>query len=222
MLLLAADTSGKNGSIALANCNGENCSVIDIVPLLGGTFSAQLVPQISGLLSKHGFSKGDIGGFAVASGPGSFTGLRVGLAAIKGLAEILGKPIAAVSLLETLAVKSAIQEHVVAILDAGRNELYVGEYQIVDDAMRVVAEKVVPRPEFLQEISRVPVIATEPTIATELRAAGRQVIEAAPPTSADVAMLGWRKIQLGETVLPEELEANYIRRSDAEIFAKTK
>ena len=67
-----------------------------------------------------------------------------------------------------------------------------------------------------------PVIATEPTIATELRAAGRQVIEAAPPTSADVAMLGWRKIQLGETVLPEELEANYIRRSDAEIFAKTK
>ena len=68
----------------------------------------------------------------------------------------------------------------------------------------------------------VPVIATEPTIATELRAAGRQVIEAAPPTSADVAMLGWRKIQLGETVLPEALEANYIRRSDAEIFAKTK
>ena len=127
MLLLAADTSGKNGSIALAKCEGENCSVIDLVPLLGGTFSAQLVPQISGLLSKHGFSKGDIGGFAVASGPGSFTGLRVGLAAIKGLAEILGKPIAAVSLLETLAVKSAIQEHVVAILDAGRNEFYVGE-----------------------------------------------------------------------------------------------
>jgi len=68
----------------------------------------------------------------------------------------------------------------------------------------------------------VPVIATEPTIAAELRAAGRQVIEAAPPTSADVAMLGWRKIQLGETVLPEEVEANYIRRSDAEIFSKTK
>ena len=221
MLLLAADTSGKNGSIALAKCEGENCSVIDLVPLLGGTFSAQLVPQISGLLSKHGFSKGDIAGFAVASGPGSFTGLRVGLAAIKGLAEILGKPIAAVSLLETLAVKSAIQEHVVAILDAGRNELYVGEYQIVADAIRMVAEKLVPRPEFLQEISRVPVIATEPTIATQLRAAGRHVIEAAPPTSADVAMLGWRKIQLGETVLPEELEANYIRRSDAEIFSKT-
>jgi hypothetical protein len=86
----------------------------------------------------------------------------------------------------------------------------------------MVAEKLVPRPEFLQEISRVPVIATEPTIAAELRAAGRQVIEAAPPTSGDVAMLGWRKIQVGETVLPEELEANYIRRSDAEIFSKTK
>lgn len=222
MLLLAADTSGKNGSIALADCNPKNCSVIDIVPLLGGTFSAQLVPQIGALLSKHGLSKEDIGGFAVASGPGSFTGLRVGLAAIKGLAEILGKPIAAVSLLETLAVKSAIQEHVVAILDAGRNELYAGEYQIVANRIRMVAEKLVTRPEFLKQSSRVPVIATEPKVATELRSAGRQVIETAPPTSADVATLGWRKIQAGETVLPEDLEANYIRRSDAEIFSKTR
>src|SRR5919205_942016 len=118
MLLLAADTSGKNGSIALAKCEGENYSVIDLVPLLGGTFSAQLVPQISGLLAKHGFSKGDIGGFAVASGPGSFTGLRVGLAAIKGLAEILGKPIAAVSLLETLAGSASGTGKVLAALDA--------------------------------------------------------------------------------------------------------
>src|ERR1700741_3954113 len=104
MLLLAADTSGKQGSIALARCeSGDACQVIEVVPLTGGTFSAQLVPQIAALLTKHGFTKKDIGGFAVASGPGSFTGRRVGLAAIKALAEILGKPIAAVSLLEVMA-----------------------------------------------------------------------------------------------------------------------
>ena len=76
---------------------------LELVSLEGGNFSAQLVPQISGLLTKHGLTKSDIDGFAVAAGPGSFTGLRVGLAAIKALAEILRKPIAAISLLEAVA-----------------------------------------------------------------------------------------------------------------------
>ena len=107
MLLLAADTSGKHGTIALARCGPDNaCSVIEVLPLEGGTFSAQLVPQIAALLAKHGFSKADVGGFAVVSGPGSFTGVRVGLAAIKALAEVLEKPIAAVSLLEAVAVSA--------------------------------------------------------------------------------------------------------------------
>jgi len=86
MLLLATDTSGRSGSIALArgDANGS-CEVIEVVPLAGGTFSVQLVPQIAALLAKRGFSKHDIGAFVVASGPGSFTGLRIGLAAIKAL-----------------------------------------------------------------------------------------------------------------------------------------
>ena len=100
MLILAADTSGKQGSIALAHVDSGNCEVIEVVPLDGGTFSAQMVLQVAALLLKHGFTKQDINAFAVVSGPGSFTGLRVGLAAIKGLAEILAKPIASVSMLE--------------------------------------------------------------------------------------------------------------------------
>src|SRR6266849_2637774 len=127
MLIVSADTSGKNGSIALAQgeANGS-CTALEVIPLEGGTFSAQLVPQIAALLSKHGFAKQDIGAFAVASGPGSFTGLRVGLAAIKALAEVLGKPIAAVSLLEAVAIAGRARGRVVAALDAGRNEVYVG------------------------------------------------------------------------------------------------
>src|SRR6476661_182971 len=131
MLLLAVDTSGKHGSIALARCGPEaDCSVIEVVPLDGGIFSAQLVPQIAALLVKHGLDKLDIGGFAVVSGPGSFTGLRIGLAAIKALSEVLAKPIAAVSLLEALAVSGRSQGRVFAVLEAGRGEVYAGKYEV--------------------------------------------------------------------------------------------
>ena len=111
MLLLAIDTSGKQSSIALARAGERSANVnevelIEVAPLVGGTFSAQLVPQISQLLCKHGFGTHDIGAFAVASGPGSFTGLRIGLAAVKALAEVSGKPITAVSLLEVCVFSS--------------------------------------------------------------------------------------------------------------------
>ncbi len=129
MLILAVDTSGKNGSLALVRFEGESERTLEVVSLEGGTFSAQLVPQISTALSKNSLSKNDIDGFAVASGPGSFTGLRVGLAAFKALAEILQKPIASVSLLEVISRAAGIGGQVIAVLDAGRGEIYVGTYE---------------------------------------------------------------------------------------------
>ena len=218
-LLLAADTSGKSGSIALARCGpGDDCKVLDVVPLAGGTFSAQLVPQIAELLSKHGVAKHDIGGFAVASGPGSFTGLRVGLAAIKALAEVLAKPIAAVSLLEAVAVAGCTRGRVVAALDAGRKDVYAGEYE-VGDKVECLSERLLSTDEFLLAAKGQCVITPEKTIADIARSAGLQVVEVARPCCDTIARLGWQKIQAGETVSPENLEANYIRRSDAEIFS---
>ena len=84
MLVLVTDTSGKDGFVGLvrAGDQGASVDVIDEIALAGGTFSAQLVPQVSELLEKHRLSKGSIDAFVVVSGPGSFTGLRVGLAAI--------------------------------------------------------------------------------------------------------------------------------------------
>ena len=77
-----------------------------------------------------GFAKSDIDGIAVVDGPGSFTGLRVGLSTVKALCEVLGKPLAAVSMLEALAVTYGEEgQQITAVLDAGRGELYVGEYQ---------------------------------------------------------------------------------------------
>jgi tRNA threonylcarbamoyladenosine biosynthesis protein TsaB len=221
MLLLCSDTSGKHGSIALARGEFDgNCQVFDVVPLAGGTFSAQLVPQIAALLAKHGFTKADIDGFIVVSGPGSFTGLRVGLAAIKALAEILKKPIAAVSLLEVLAVNSGLQGSVLTALDAGRGEVYVGEYEISENSARLVRQRLVKREEVLAEAQNLKLITSHDGLAESARAAGLQALLVEPLDAGAIARLGWKKIQGGETVSPEQLEANYIRRSDAEIFAK--
>jgi tRNA threonylcarbamoyladenosine biosynthesis protein TsaB len=224
MLLLAADTSGRHGSIALARAEdalttSSKVEVIEVVPLAGGTFSAQLVPQIAALLAKHGFTKNDIGGFVVVSGPGSFTGLRVGLAAIKALAEILGKPIVAVSLLEAIAISSGLQGNVTALLDAGRGEVFVGEYEVAGDSARVVAERLLSKEE-VWEGARSSLVTADAALANDAQRAGLSILTLEAVDAGTIARLGWRKILRGESVSPEELEANYIRRSDAEIFAK--
>jgi len=225
MLLLAIDTSGKQGSIALARAGelpgkGADFEVIEIAPLVGGTFSAQLIPQISDLLSSNGFTKDDIGAFAVASGPGSFTGLRVGLAAVKALAEVLDKPIAAVSLLEVCVFTSGAQGKVMSALDAGRSDVYVGEYEIPAVSGQVSRELILSRSEFLAQSKGWTLVTPDSVLSEAAGAAGISVSKLPPISAADVARLGWRKIRSGETVTPEQLEANYIRRTDAEMLEK--
>ena len=226
LLLLAIDTSGKNGSITLARVTAgrPEVEIVETVPLAGGTFSAQLIPQISALLEKHGYSKKDLAAFAAVSGPGSFTGLRVGLAAIKALAEILRKPIAAVSVLDAIAQSGRSCGRVLAVLDAGRNEVYAGDYEISREQgpPRMHRECLLGREEFLTEAKGNQVVTPDAALAEFLQAAGIQCEHIAHPGSAAVARLGWQRIERGETVRPEDLEANYIRRSDAEIFSPPK
>jgi tRNA threonylcarbamoyladenosine biosynthesis protein TsaB len=221
MILLVTDTSGRNGTVALARAgNRDQIDVLEVVPLAGGMFSAQLVPQIGALLQKHGLSKTDLDGFVVVSGPGSFTGLRVGLAAIKALAEILQKPIAAVSLLELIAIESRTQGRVVAVLDGGRGEVFFGAYEIAGDSVQVLREELLSKADFLTE-ARDSVVATpDPALAAAARDAGLSVVTLEPLSAGMIASLGWKKLQSGVTVSPEQLEANYMRRSDAEIFVK--
>lgn len=223
MLLLAVDTSGKLGSIAPARCEpGGACTVLEVAPLVGGTFSAQLVPQISALLERHRFSKHDIAAFAVAVGPGSFTGLRVGLAVIKALAEVLRKPIATVSMLEAVAVAAGSPGKITAALDAGRNEVFAGEYEFTSSGTRLIREQLLVQSGWLQSAEGSIIVTPDKTIAEAARSRGFQVQEIERPGSDVIAGLGWKKIQAGETVSPEALDANYIRRSDAEIFSHSK
>lgn len=249
MLLLITDTSGKDGFVGLVRAGGvaepNKLEVIEEVPLAGGNFSAQLVPQIAALLEKHGFLKTDIDAFVVVTGPGSFTGLRVGLAAVKALAEILQKPIVPVSLLEVLAryghmiaagdqaVRPVTFRYAVA-LDAGRKEAFVGQYEIIiasktSYSFRCVAESLLD----IRSLSGLVESGAVQWITTPDRAiadALRESLQASQehsirdyvdrPRSTEVASVGWHKLATGETVSPEQLEANYIRRTDAEIFSK--
>ncbi|MFY9559637.1 MAG: tRNA (adenosine(37)-N6)-threonylcarbamoyltransferase complex dimerization subunit type 1 TsaB [Terriglobales bacterium] len=223
MVLLGVDTSGKNGSLALARVTPgkSEIEVLEVVPLAGGTFSAELVPQVAALLQKHGFQKSDLAGFAVASGPGSFTGLRVGLAAVKALAEILQKPIAAVSLLEAVARSGAGNGRALSALDAGRGEVYAGDY-LLGPSVFMNSERLLGKDEFLAEAEGQVVVTADAGIAEAARAAGIRVEQVDYPGSDVIARLGWERIERGQTVSPEEMEANYIRRSDAEIFSKPK
>jgi tRNA threonylcarbamoyladenosine biosynthesis protein TsaB len=221
MLLLITDTSGKNGSVALARVHEGAAfpEVIESVPLAGGTFSAQLVPQIAELLRRNGYGKHDIGAFIVVAGPGSFTGLRVGLAAIKALAEILGKPIIPVSLLEIIAVISGAQGAVLAALDAGRGDVYAGEYEFRDGNAQLVREQLLTKNEFASVKEGLAIATSEETLAEALRSAGNPARKV-NVTAASISRVGWQKFRAGQTASPEQLDANYIRRSDAEIFAR--
>ena len=240
MLILAIDTSGKQGSVALASGDAKRFDVIECIPVEGGTFSAQLVPQIAQLLARHNFKKEQIDAFAAASGPGSFTGLRVGLAAIKGLAEVLHKPIVAVSVLQALASAALATQgiwetdakaNVLAVLDAGRREFYAGEYKFDEPLPELVKESVFTPEELAQLIKRrgqkLALIAPDPRMVSSVKnllsdpyLLWAQTIER--PNAATIAGLGLHKLLRGEVVSVEELDANYIRRSDAEIFSLPK
>jgi len=213
MLVLAADTSGSDGSIALARCEGgDTCTILEVSSLQGGTFSAQLIPQIAALLARHGLTAANIDAFAVVSGPGSFTGLRVGLAGIKALAEVTGKPIAAVSMLA--AVAHGTTGRVISALYAGRREFYICEYE---DGVAISAEQVTSQ----ENLSpRGIVVTPDKAVFDYLSDKNFPTEQIARPKSDVVALLGWRKILSGETVSPEALDANYVRRSDAEILIK--
>jgi len=217
MLILAADTSGKNGSIALVRFEAGASQTLELVSLEGGNFSAQLVPRISVLLIKHNIAKSDIDGFAVAAGPGSFTGLRVGLAAIKALAEILQKPIAAVSLLEAVARAWGREGNVLAALDAGRGEIYCGDYEIRGSGARLISQQLWTGAEFAVGTAGRSIATSDVKIAELAREKNLQVTLIAPLRADAIARLGFEKINAGDVVSPVALDAAYLRRSDAEV-----
>jgi tRNA threonylcarbamoyladenosine biosynthesis protein TsaB len=161
------------------------------------------------LLRRNGVKLTAIDCFAAASGPGSFTGVRVGLACVKGLAEALGKPAAGVSNLRALASFSTAPLRA-AVLDARRGQVYGAVYNA--DGEIVAPEMVAPLSDWLASLPSGDMEFV--TRGYPLEVAGARVVIAPEALAAAIGRLA------GEGSDPAALDANYVRRSDAELFWK--
>ena len=225
VLIVAVDTSGRQGSIALCRGDGEAFEVLQLSSLEGGTYSALLMPRIAEALQQNNLDRTKVDGFVVVSGPGSFTGLRVGLATVKGLCEVLRKPLATVSMLEAIALTYGRPGHTATVaLDAGRGEVYVGEYQVSGRRASVVREYIAKLETFADGAGGTGSDLFTPAnkVAEALQAANSNA-RLVPAIHADeIGRIGLRKLLAGETADPATVDVNYIRRSDAELFSAPK
>lgn len=215
MLLLSVDTSGKNGSLALVRAENGNFETLELVLLAGRMYSAQLIPSLQEALAQHNLKKTDVDAFIVASGPGSFTGLRVGLSTVKALSEVLHKPIVAVSVLEAAASVCDGAKPVIVALDAGRKQVFVGDFT------GEPRESLLTWEEFFESAHHATNKICSPDASVREAAARFNVtVDASPSPQADAfARIGYAKLLKGETTPAGTLEANYIRASDAELFS---
>jgi len=218
MFVLAIDTSGKHGSVALCHGDAASFDVLGLSAIEGGTYSARLMPCIADLLQQAGLSKTQLDGIVVVDGPGSFTGLRVGLSTVKGLCEVLQKPLAVVSMLEALALTYGRDgDTVISVLDAGRGEVYVGEYEVRGGRAELREQSIVKLDEFVKQLPQLKNRVFSPF--SKISAQGKAMVTPTEPLQADaVGRIGLKKLLAGNTVDPATLDANYIRRSDAELF----
>lgn len=212
-MILAIDTTSDFGSIALVDTE----RVIDEVALhsLDG-FAHILFDEIARLLDRHGLRIQEVDCFAAASGPGSFTGVRIGLTAAKGLAEMTGKRVAAVSNLQALAWFGSADLRA-TVLDARRGEVYGAVYD--RDLNLRSPEMVMKFQAWIETLPAGPMdlISTDPGLFAP--ALPHLSIVASPRALAGaVGLIGLKRHQQGAASYPSDVDANYVRRSDAELL----
>ena len=198
MLALAVDTTAEFGSIALADESRVREEVVIHAPQ---GFSRVLFGEIEALLKRQNVALTNIELFAAAAGPGSFTGVRVGLSAIKGLADVLERPAVAVSNLEAMAEFGKTNARA-AIIDAHRGEIFAALYD--GSGNQIIPEAVLPLDKFRDLVG------------------GREVewIDTPRPLAGAIARIAIRKANGGQAQDAAAIEANYVRRSDAELLWK--
>ncbi|MGA8089924.1 MAG: tRNA (adenosine(37)-N6)-threonylcarbamoyltransferase complex dimerization subunit type 1 TsaB [Terracidiphilus sp.] len=215
LLVLGVDTCGPTGSVALARVEGGGARMLGKTELAGRSYSATLVAAVEELLTAGNVKLADLVAIVVASGPGSFTGVRVGLSAVKGLAEPGRIPVVAVSRLAVMAAKAGVES---AALDAHRHEVF----------LRLGGEKARELLAGVEELAGVPVPGGSIAVCDE---AAESLLARAWPAATLVRTLAPTAGDAIELCLPRVLErsfddlalldGHYLRRSDAEIFGDT-
>ena len=217
MLVLALDTTTSSASCAVARGHLVVCEQVNDAPQ---AHAEHLPGDLMSLLERAGIGLADIDAFAVAVGPGSFTGLRIGIATMQGLAFAEGRPLIGVSGFDALARLGGSVGRVATWVDAWRGEVFAALYE---DGCEIEAP-VVSRPEVLLESMRGRstlflgdgALAHRDAIRRVLGADGRVADPAAPPLAGTIAILA-SEVRIGSDHAPHAIRPLYVRRTDAEL-----
>ncbi len=231
MLVLALDTTTRAGSLALAR-DDRLLEAWSGDP--GLTHAARLPGDILDILHRHDLALADVDLYGVASGPGSFTGLRIGIATVQGLAFAHGRPVVGVSALDALAwsaprVPATADALVAAWMDARRDEVFAGLTEPGDREPRELAGPEVARP--VDVLARwEALIGDRPVVwvgdgalayrsAVETAARGRAwtIAPGVPLLAPAIAAIACRRAEEGRATAPHGVRPLYVRRPDAEL-----
>ena len=221
MYLLAIDTTTNSGGVALA----RNTEVVGMVMLKTPlAYSEKLLYCVDFLLHQFELELKAVDCFAVTTGPGSFTGLRIGLATVKGFSQGLDKPVVGVETLQALAYRFRwVHSSVAPMIDARRQQIYGAVYRIRGDEIQVEKEawvgppdqwlKSLPRQEYLfvgdgAQLYRNALSTHKPR--SRLLETDNRLLE-------PLCQLAYREFMQGKVVSAEELQAHYVRPSDAQL-----
>lgn len=229
MRVLALDTTTRAGSVAV--CDDDR--VLALVPGDASRTHAERLPaELAAALDAASLTRDQIDLLAVATGPGAFTGLRIGLATIQGLAMTLNKPVIGVSALDALAAQASDSgaDLVLPWMDAQRGEVFA---TLIDPRRQAVVEApTAASPEVLLTAWRAHLsgrhalfigdAAARDATLIAAHADGRWDVRTPAPLAPQIAALGARRARSGEAGPPHMLEPIYVRRPDPEIERERK
>lgn len=221
MYLLTLDTATNSGGVALS----RNAEVIGLAQLKTPLrYSEKILYYVDFLLDQLDLNLNQIELLAVANGPGSFTGLRIGLATVKAFAEVLDRPVVAVSTLEALAWRfRSLHPRVAPMIDARRQQVFAAVYAVGDDLPRQVhPPAALPPAEWLRQLDREDCLFVGDgarMYASTVQAALPQarLLGSDNAILSEVADLAYRRFLRGEVLRAEQVQACYVRPSDAEL-----
>lgn len=223
-LILGIETATLAGSIALTR--GEQM-IESFSGDPGISHSNTLLADLDKLLSQTNTTLAQIDLFAVAAGPGSFTGLRIGIATVKALAATLDRPCAAVPTLQAVALSGGPAESSVALLPAGRGEVFAQLFSVsgadvvtaLDEAAHLAPAKMFEKYGSLEHVLWCGEGAIAQRELIETSAEGKKWRIASPTKNLAqyVTRLAWQSFRQGRLVAPDSLQAIYVRPSDAEL-----
>lgn len=225
MRILGVDTATWRASVGLVI---DGTVVTEQSLSTTGNHAASLLPLIDEVLGRAACPVAVLDAIAVSSGPGSFTGLRIALSVAKGVAYATGARLVAVPTLEALARTVTDYEGVICpVLDARKGELYAAAFESRPTGLKRLTADALVTPESLLEVLPTPCVVLGDAVprygallASRLGAAVTLLpFETHAPRGGIVALLGWERMQAGQTADLHQLEPFYIRPSEAEVNA---